>query len=105
MSFSASVPCAVKHPVTTSDAAYAYGNSRSVESLVRWAEYVFLDQKLTVPAREHLEAIVRLALRAQELFFAAALFPPDTHQLDHFFHQFIRLCSVPTPPPPRQFYL
>jgi hypothetical protein len=86
-------------------ANYAYGGSRSLESFVWWAECLFLDQKLIVPDRQQLETLVGLALKAQELFFGAALFHPDGHQLDHFFRQFITLSAIPTTPPARQFYL
>jgi hypothetical protein len=82
---------------TSSTAAYSRGRGRTTESFVREAEYVFLEHELIVPAREHLEPIVRLALQAQQLYFAGVLFEPDAAQLDQFFYAFIRLCAVPAP--------
>lgn len=89
--------------VTFSVPEYSHGSSRSVQSFVSWAEHLLRDLGLTVPDREHLESTVRLALRAQEFFFAAALHHPDKPQLDHFFRQFITLAAVPTPPPEKRF--
>ena len=91
------------HPIASSAATFAHGRSRSTDSFVRWAEYIFKDLKLTVPARDHLESIVQLALRAQELFFGAALHHPGKAQLDHYFREFITLAAVPTPPPAKRF--
>src|ERR1019366_7666700 len=65
--------------VTSSAADNAYGSSRTIQSYRSWAEYIFRDLGLIVPERDHLFSTVRLALRAQELYFAAALHQPDKH--------------------------
>jgi hypothetical protein len=56
---------------------------------------IFPNMGVTTPGREHFQAITEAALKAQQLFFAVALFDPDTIDLDHFFDQFIRLCARP----------
>jgi hypothetical protein len=99
---SATVQSSADHHVTSSVADCAYGSSRTIQSYMRWAEYICRDLNLVVPEREHLESTVRLALRAQELYFAAALHHPSESQLDHFFRQFITLSAVPTPPSAKQ---
>jgi hypothetical protein len=58
----------------------------------------FIENELIAPEEEHLELIVRFALRAQEFFLASALFFPDQIQLDHFFDEFVWLCALPAPP-------
>jgi hypothetical protein len=97
------VQSSAERPIATSAAAYAYGSSRTPEGFIRVAEYMFLDLQLIVPDRQQLETLVGLALKAQELFFGAALFHPDRHQLDYFFRQFITLAAVPTPPSAMRF--
>jgi hypothetical protein len=53
--------------------------------------------EIAVPTKEYLESLVRLALDAQRLFFAAASFHPEEAHLDHFFSEFLRLSMIPTP--------
>jgi hypothetical protein len=50
---------------------------------------------LVAPERVHLDLIIKVAFNAQQMFFAAALFHPDSIDLDHFFDEFVRLCARP----------
>jgi hypothetical protein len=93
----ATVPFSAQEPIATSTEVYAYGPGRSTESFVARALGFFIDNELIVPEASHLELIVHFALRAQEFFFASALFPPEQTQLDHFFDEFVQLCAIRTP--------
>jgi hypothetical protein len=68
-----------------------------VQSYVRRALNVFLDNELVVPGDDRLELIARLALEAEQLFFTAALYHPEEAQLSHFFEAFVLFCALPTP--------
>jgi hypothetical protein len=77
--------------------AYFYGRSIPALSPVRRVLDVFADIDVIIPEQDQLESLTRLALQAQELYFAAVLFEPDASQLDHFLYAFIRLCAAPDP--------
>jgi hypothetical protein len=81
--------------LSASEPTYSSARSFSAQSYVRRALNVFSNLEIVVPGKDHLELLVRLALDAQQLFFAVALFHPGETQLDHFFDEFIRLCAIP----------
>lgn len=99
---SATVPFPIHHPIASSMSEYTYGSGRTLQSYMSWADYIFRDLGLIISDPQHLESTVRLALQAQEFFFAAALHHPDGPQLDYFFKQFINLAALPTPPPAKR---
>jgi len=69
----------------------------SLQSYVHRAIEVLAELEVVVPSKDCVLSLVRLALDAQESFFAAALFHPDEANLNHFFHEFVRLSAVPYP--------
>ena len=83
--------------LSTPEPTYGSSRSLSVQSYVRRALNVFLDNELVVPGDDHLELIARLALEAEQLFFTAALYHPEEAQLSHFFKAFVMFCALPTP--------
>jgi hypothetical protein len=68
-------------------------HSASTQSYVRRVRNILSNIGIVVPGRDHLQAITEAALNAQELFFAVALFHPESVDLDHFFDEFTRLCA------------
>jgi hypothetical protein len=56
---------------------------------------ILSNMDIVAPERVHLELIIKVAFNAQQMFFAAALFHPDSIDLDHFFDEFVRLCARP----------
>jgi len=84
-----------RQPSTTSDLASARSRRLLPGSIVRQASNIFLAQDLVAPEQDQLEAIVRLALKAQELYFAAAVYHPNETHLEHFFNGFVLLCAMP----------
>jgi hypothetical protein len=74
-------------------------HSPSTESYVRRVRNILSNIGVVAPGRDLLQAITDAALKAQQLFFAAALFHPGTIDFDHFFEEFVRLCACPVPKP------
>jgi len=85
----------VRQLSTTSDPVSACSRRLSPGSIVRRALNIFVAHDLVAPEQDQLAAIVRLALKAQELYFAAAVYHPDETQLNHFFDGFVQLCAIP----------
>jgi hypothetical protein len=56
---------------------------------------ILSDMDIVAPERVHLELLIKVAFKAQQMFFAAALFHPDSNDSDHFFDEFVRLCARP----------
>jgi hypothetical protein len=90
------------NPVALSEQGCPSDRNCSLQSYVHRVMEVLAELEVVVLGKDCVVSLVRLALDAQESFFAAALFHPDEAHLDHFFHEFVRLSAVPThgPSPP-----
>jgi hypothetical protein len=83
-------------PVALSEQGCPSGHNCALQSYEHRAMEVLSELEVVVPGKDCVVSLVRLALDAQESFFAAALFHPDEANLDHFFDEFVRLSAVPT---------
>jgi hypothetical protein len=70
-------------------------NDSSSSMYMRRALQILIDQNIYIPGEAQLAEIVVLALRAQELFFAASVHHPDTSRLRNFFDNFVRRAVEP----------
>jgi hypothetical protein len=70
-------------------------HSFSTQCYVQRVTNILSNMDMVAPERVHLELIINVAFNAQQMFFAAALFHPDSIDLDHFFDEFVRLCARP----------
>ena len=82
------------HRRGSSAADPVHSRGRTTDNFIREAQHLFQEHDLVVPERDSIELIVRLALEAQQLYFAAVLFEPDATQFDRFFSTFIKLCAA-----------
>jgi hypothetical protein len=70
-------------------------NRLSTQSYLRRVANILSNMDVVAPQRVHLELITKAAFDAQVVFFTAAMFHPDSADLDHFFDEFVRLCARP----------
>jgi hypothetical protein len=68
------------------------GHHSSLATYFRNALQILSEHDLAIAEFDRLTLIVKTALTAQSLFFAAALHDPDTAELYDFFEEFVLRC-------------
>jgi hypothetical protein len=75
-----------------SGVALPANHSPSVARYLRHAVQILFEQDLAIPDWDQLTLIVRCALDAQALFFAASICDPSRTELYQFFESFVLSC-------------
>jgi hypothetical protein len=75
-----------------SGVALLANHSPSVARYLRHAVQILSEQDLAIPDWDQLTLIVRCALDAQSLFFAASIHDPSRTKLRQFFESFVLSC-------------